>query len=110
MRESRLSGSVEGVMSDHDSYSDSWNESLVCAIARCRGVAVDAAAGRISSTVARRKSQYTATAAAPAIIVARTNTAKFTRIHMSAFLPCLRSALRYRTEPAIRNWLKIKEL
>jgi len=29
MRESRLSGSVEGVMSDHDSYSDSRNRLAV---------------------------------------------------------------------------------
>ena len=30
MRESRLSGSVEGVMSDHDSYSDCWPRKRAC--------------------------------------------------------------------------------
>src|SRR6266849_3046133 len=34
MRESRLSGSVEGVMSDHDSYSDSFVR-LAETLARC---------------------------------------------------------------------------
>src|SRR6266404_9349590 len=65
----------------------SLSEALERAIGRWRGPATEgAAAGRIISTVARRSSQYTATAAAPAISVARTNIAKFTRIHMSAFL------------------------
>src|SRR5258708_19720846 len=52
-----------------------------------------ATAGRIISTVTRRSSQYTATAAAPVTTVARTNMATFTKTHMSAFLPVLRTWL-----------------
>src|ERR1700737_3712471 len=83
----------------------SLNEALVGAIARSGGAAVDAAAGRISSTVARRSSQYTATAAAPAISVARTNIAKFTRIHMSA-PPVI--ALHMRVWHGRRHWKAVE--
>src|SRR5260370_3276233 len=65
----------------------SLSEALERAIGRWRGAATEgAAAGRIISTVARRSSQYTATAAAPAISVARTILAKFTRIHLRGYL------------------------
>src|SRR6266446_977395 len=67
-------------------------------------------AGRIIWTVARRSSQYTATAAAPAISVARTNIATFTRIHMSAFLSRLRYTCGYGTVGAIQKRLKTKGL
>src|ERR1700720_607811 len=77
----------------------------LCAIDRCRAAVAGAAAGRINSTVARRSSQYTATAAAPVITVAKSNMATFTRI---AFLPCVRKG--HGTVHATETLLKIKEL
>ena len=41
MRESRLSGSVEGVMSNHDPYSDSPEPWLVCTIKVYPGLGAD---------------------------------------------------------------------
>jgi hypothetical protein len=59
------------------------------------------AAGRISSIVARKSSQYTATAAAPAITVAMASIAQFTRIHMTAFSSYFGCAGWYGTVRAI---------
>src|SRR5882762_3130581 len=88
----------------------SLSEALERAIGRWQGAATEgAAAGRIISTVARRSSQYTATAAAPAVSVARTNIAKFTRIHMSAFLRDCGSNVDMGTVDAIRKPFTIKE-